>query len=144
MSDTNQIVCPSCSATNRVPSAKPASAAKCGKCGASLFSGKPTELTGANFAKHIRNSSVPVVVDFWAEWCGPCKMMGPEFAKAAQTLEPDVRMAKLDTEAAQNVAAQYNIRSIPMLKIFKDGKVIAEQAGAMPADQIAQWVRENT
>ncbi len=144
MSDTNQIVCPSCSATNRVPSSKSASAAKCGKCGASLFSGKPTELTGANFAKHIRNSSVPVVVDFWAEWCGPCKMMGPEFAKAASVLEPDVRMAKLDTEAAQNVAAQYNIRSIPMLKIFKNGKVIAEQAGAMPADQIAQWVRENT
>ena len=144
MSDTKQIVCPSCGATNRVPSAKSASAAKCGKCGENLFNGKPVELTGANFAKHIRNSSVPVVVDFWAEWCGPCKMMGPEFAKAAKTLEPDVRMAKLDTEAAQNIAAQYNIRSIPMLKIFKNGKVIAEQAGAMPADQIAQWVKSNT
>ncbi len=143
MSSTNQIVCPSCSATNRVAAEKPATAAKCGKCAAALFNGKPTELTGANFAKHIRNSSVPIVVDFWAEWCGPCKMMGPEFAKATTTLEPDVRMAKLDTEVAQNVATQYNIRSIPMLKIFKDGKVIAEQAGAMPADQIAQWVRSN-
>lgn len=143
MPSANQVVCPSCSATNRVPTEKSASAAKCGKCGAALFNGQPTELTGANFTKHIRNSSVPVVVDFWAEWCGPCKMMGPEFAKAAATLEPDVRMAKLDTETAQNVAAQYNIRSIPMLKIFKDGKVIAEQAGAMPADQIAQWVRSN-
>ncbi len=141
---SNQIVCPSCSAINRVPDDKPAAAAKCGKCGGALFSGKPVELSEANFSKHITRSSIPVVVDFWAEWCGPCKMMGPEFAKAASALEPEYRMAKLDTEAAQNVAAQYGIQSIPMLMIFKNGKVVAQQPGAMPANQIEAWVRANS
>ncbi|HHB83215.1 MAG TPA: thioredoxin TrxC [Devosia sp.] len=141
---SNQIVCPSCSAINRVPDNKPAHAAKCGKCKSRLFPGKPVELTAANFNKHISKSSVPVVVDFWAEWCGPCKMMGPEFAKAATALEPDFRMAKLNTEAAQNIAAQYAIQSIPMLMIFKNGKVIAQQPGAMQAGQIENWVRSNS
>ena len=141
---SNQIVCPSCSAINRVPDNKPASAAKCGKCKSQLFPGKPVELTAANFNKHISKSSVPVVVDFWAEWCGPCKMMGPEFAKAATALEPDFRLAKLNTETAQNIAAQYAIQSIPMLMIFKNGKVIAQQPGAMQAGQIENWVRSNS
>ena len=141
---TNQIVCPACGAINRVPADKPAASAKCGKCSNPLFPGKPIELNSANFIKHITKSSIPVVVDFWAEWCGPCKMMGPEFAKAATSLEPDYRMAKLDTEAARDIAAKYNIQSIPMLMIFKNGKVKAQQPGAMPAAQIEQWVRSNS
>ena len=141
MSDTKQIVCPKCGATNRLPAGKPALEAKCGKCGEKLFSGTPAILTDANFNKTITRSSIPVVVDFWAEWCGPCKMMAPEFAKAAARLEPQVRMAKLNTETAQATAAQYGIRSIPTLMIFKDGKVAAQQPGAMPAAQIEQWVR---
>ncbi len=141
---SNQIVCPSCTAINRVPDDKPADAARCGKCKSALFSGQPVELNGANFNKHISKNSVPVVVDFWAEWCGPCKMMGPEFAKAAGSLEPDFRLAKLNTETAQNIAAQYAIQSIPMLMIFKNGKVIARQPGAMQASQIENWVRSNS
>ena len=141
MSDTQQIVCPSCSATNRIPADKPAESAKCGKCKKPLFSGHPVHLNGGNFAKHIANSSVPVVVDFWAEWCGPCKMMAPEFEKAAAKLEPNYRLAKLDTEEAQNIAAQYRIQSIPTLMVFKNGKVVAQQPGAMSAAQIEQWVR---
>lgn len=141
---SKQIVCPSCSATNRVPADKPAAAAKCGKCGGKLFTGAPVQLSDATFTKHISGNSIPVVVDFWAEWCGPCKMMGPEFAKAAKTLEPDFRLAKLDTEAARATAAQYAIQSIPMLMMFRDGKVIASQPGAMPAGQIEAWVRQNS
>ncbi len=141
---SKQIVCPSCAAINRIPDEKPAAAAKCGKCKTPLFSGKPVELTDGNFNRFISKNSVPVVVDFWAEWCGPCKMMGPQFAKAAATLEPDYRLAKLDTEAAQKVAARYAIRSIPMLMIFKDGKMVAQQPGAMQSGQIEAWVRANS
>ena len=141
---SKQIVCPSCGAINRIPDNKSASAAKCGKCGSPLFSGKPIELNSGNFNKQISKNSIPVVVDFWAEWCGPCKMMGPEFAKAAKNLEPDFRLAKLNTETAQNIAAQYSIQSIPMLMIFKNGKVIAQQPGAMAASQIEAWVRGNS
>jgi len=101
------------------------------------------ELNDAIFQKYVTRTSVPVVVDFWAEWCGPCKMMAPEFAKAAEELEPEAKFAKLDTERNQVAAMQYGIRSIPTLMIFREGKVIAQQAGAMPASQIVQWVKSN-
>ena len=137
-----EIVCPACAAVNRVPAEKPAAEARCGKCHQPLFSGQPEELTAANFEKTITRNSIPVVVDFWAEWCGPCKMMAPEFRKAAQALEPAVRFAKLDTEAAPGPAAAHGIRSIPTMILFRNGKEVARQSGAMPAGQIVQWVRD--
>ena len=143
MSDAIQIVCAACGAVNRIPADKPVKEAKCGRCGAKLFPGKPVELNDAIFQKYVTRTSVPVVVDFWAEWCGPCKMMAPEFAKAAEQLEPEVKFAKLDTERNQMTAMQYGIRSIPTLMIFREGKVIAQQAGAMPASQIVQWVKSS-
>ncbi len=141
MSDALQIVCPSCGAINRIPAGKDPLKAKCGKCGGKLFNGKPVALTDANFARMVTKNSIPVVVDFWADWCGPCKMMAPEFARAAAQMEPRVRFAKLDTEANPMTANQFRIQSIPNLMIFKDGKPIAQQAGAMQASQLMQWIK---
>lgn len=144
MSEISKIVCPKCAAINRVPSSKPALSAKCGKCGSPMFSGVPTELTSATFDKHITKNDIPVVVDFWAEWCGPCKTMAPEFSKATKILEPNVRMAKLNTEQARDIAGKYAIRSIPTLMIFKNGKLTSQQPGALSASQIQQWVAQNS
>lgn len=138
--DTKHIVCPHCDATNRIPSARLGDAPKCGKCKQVLFAGQPLNLTAANFNKHISHSDVPVVVDFWAPWCGPCQTMAPAFAQAAQQLEPNYRLAKVDTEAEQALGAQYGIRSIPTIAVFKNGKEIARQAGAMGAENIKRWV----
>lgn len=142
MSDSYHAVCPHCSATNRIPKSKSAGDAKCGKCGGQVFNGNPVALTTQSFQRHIKSNDIPVVVDFWAEWCGPCKMMAPEFAKAASEMEPQARFAKVDTEAEQSIAAQFGIRSIPTLIIYKGGKEVARQAGAMPAEQLKAWVRQ--
>ena len=143
MSDSKHIVCPSCSAINRLPANKLAQGPKCGKCGAPIFTGKPAELTDQNFERHVSRSDIPVVVDFWADWCGPCKMMAPQFEQAAKQLEPEVRFAKLDTDAAQATAARFNIRSIPTIALFKGGREVARQAGAMGAADIVRWVRSH-
>jgi thioredoxin 2 len=139
--DTKHIVCPHCEATNRIPTARLGDAPKCGKCKQVLFAGEPINLTSANFNKHINTSDVPIVVDFWAPWCGPCQTMAPAFAQAAEQLEPTYRLAKVDTEAEQALGAQYGIRSIPTIAIFKNGKEIARQAGAMGAEDIKRWVQ---
>jgi len=137
------IICPQCSATNRIPDNRLQDAPKCGKCKQPLFMGAPVELTDSTFQKHIAKNDIPVVVDFWASWCGPRKMMAPEFKKAAEQLEPSVRFAKLSTENNQQTAAQFGIRSIPTMILYKNGKEVAQQAGAMSAVQISQWVQSH-
>ena len=144
MSETaTKVVCTSCGALNRLPEDKPALEAKCGKCHNTLFKGAPVNLNDNNFSGFLQKSDLPVVVDFWAEWCGPCKMMAPAFHQAAGELEPKVILAKLDTDANQKAGGAYNIRGIPTIIIFKKGEEVARKSGAMSAPQIKGWVEEN-
>lgn len=143
MAESVQIVCPHCNVTNRIPTAKMEQAAKCGRCKRPLFEGQPLDLTRSNFRKHVDQTDIPVVVDFWAPWCGPCRMMAPIFAQAAQQVEPYVRLAKVNSELEQEIAADFGIRSIPTLVILKSGKEISRQAGAMQLDQLLSWIRRN-
>lgn len=139
MSDSIHIVCPGCGAVNRIPSARLGQHPKCGKCKDPLFSARPMELTSASFGKMISRNDIPVLVDFWAPWCGPCKMMGPAFEQAAAQLEPRIRLAKLNTEAEQAIGAQLGIRNIPTLAMFRNGQELARQPGAMGAADIVRW-----
>jgi thioredoxin 2 len=144
MSDALHLVCPHCHAVNRVPGSRLREGPNCGQCHRPLFTGQPVALDAASFAKHIGRNDIPVLVDFWAPWCGPCKMMAPQFVQAAAMLEPGVRLAKVDTEAEQTLGAQYGIRSIPTLVLFKGGRELARQAGATGAQDIVRWARAHT
>ena len=134
------IVCPHCHTTNRVASAQLTSAPDCGSCHQPLFTGQPVALNESAFDRHISRNQIPVLVDFWAPWCGPCRMMAPAFEQAATQLEPQVRFVKLNTEDHQMVGAHYNIRSIPTMVLFRGGQEIARQSGAMGAADITRWV----
>ena len=141
MSDSFHIVCPHCSAVNRMVSTRLNEKPKCGKCHQALFSAHPVELTSSNFQQHLSRNDIPMLVDFWAPWCGPCKMMTPAFEQAAVQLEPKIRLAKVNTETEQTIGAQYIIRSIPTLIIFQNGRELIRQAGAMDAVNIVQWAQ---
>ncbi len=139
MSTTN-ITCPKCNAKNRLPSDRLGDGPKCGKCKKPIFSGKPMDVTAANVAAVLNHNEIPVLVDCWAPWCGPCKSFAPTFEHAARELEPKVRLAKLNTEAHQQVAGRWKIRSIPTLILFKQGKEVARLSGAVGLPQLKQWL----
>lgn len=143
MSNTN-IVCPHCDAVNRVPSERLTENPVCGKCRKPLFAGSPVALTDSNFDRHLSRNDLPLVVDFWAPWCGPCKMMAPAYEQAAGQIEPRARLAKVDTEQNQMLAQRFAIRSIPTLSVFRNGQQVASQPGAMNLPQLLQWIQANT
>ena len=141
MSAGNKMTCLECGAVNRVPEDKLGAGPKCGTCGAKLNDGKVREMDPAALAKAMKNDDVPLLVDFWAPWCGPCRMMAPEFAKAAQALAPNARLAKINTEDFPKVSMQNNIRGIPTMILYQNGREVARQSGAIPASAIEAFVR---
>jgi len=138
--DAIHVVCPHCDSVNRIPRLRVSEQPNCGRCHKGLFLGQVIELRDNQFSQHIDRNDLPVVVDFWAPWCGPCKAMGPAFNEAARSLEPRVRLAKLNTETQQATASRYGIRSIPTMIVFRQGREVARQAGAMSAVDIVRWV----
>jgi thioredoxin 2 len=140
MSEFTHIVCPHCNGTNRIPVGKVPDEAKCGRCKKSILDTKPIELSSENITQHLEKNDIPVLIDFWAPWCGPCKIMGPNFEQASHNFRGRVRFAKINTEAQQNLGAFYNIRSIPTLVLFKGGKEVDRVSGALDANQLSQWI----
>ncbi len=144
MSDTHQFVCPSCLSLNRVPVSRLGDRPICGKCKQALFPQQPVELTDSNFQRFVEKTDALLIVDFWAEWCGPCRMMAPQFAEAASQLEPPILLAKVNTEAARYTSDQFGIVSLPTLVALQGGEEFARQPGAMNTQQIIHWVRSIT
>ena len=141
MQDSRHFVCPHCSQVNRVAVDRAVHQAKCGKCHQRLFTGSPLEVDEARFDLHARREEIPLLVDVWAPWCGPCQVMVPMFAEAAQLLEPEVRLLKLNSDRAQVLSAKLEIRSIPTLLLVSKGKVMARHSGVMDARRIVEWTR---
>jgi thioredoxin 2 len=140
MTELLHIVCPHCDAINRLPAQRLDRQPSCGQCHGPLFNGHPLALRAGNFDRHVSRNDIPVLIDFWAPWCGPCKMMAPQFEQAATLLEPRVRLVKVDTQAEPKLGDRHNIRSIPTLILFGKGHEIARQSGAMGAQDIVRWV----
>lgn len=140
---TRQFVCPACAATNRLPAERDPLKARCGRCGQPLFTGHPVDVGGEAFRAHRRaTQGAAVLVDVWAPWCGPCRTMGPQFAAAAATLEPNVRLLKLNADEEGAITAELGVSGIPALILFRDGRIVARQAGAMTANQIVAWTTQ--
>jgi thioredoxin 2 len=141
MAESIIVVCPHCHTANRMSAERLADGGTCGRCKSALFRGEPMELDAASFDIHVQRSDIPLLVDFWAPWCGPCRTMAPAFAAAARQLEPEFHLAKVNTEEEQQLAARFNIRSIPTLALFRNGREVARQAGAMDATSLMRWAR---
>ncbi len=139
MSDNIDVVCAHCDSVVRLPSGRVQDAPRCPKCHEPLFAGKPVELTESNFDRHLTRSGLPLVVDFWAPWCGPCIAMAPFYEMAARQLEPKLRFAKLNTQDEPAPAARFGIRSIPTMIVFRAGKELARQSGAMETAALTRW-----
>ena len=139
-SDSLHVVCPNCDAVNRVPGVRLAAGPRCGECHRALFEGQPVALDGARFARHLEKSDIPLLVDFWAPWCGPCRAMAPEFVRAAPRLEPRLRLVKVNVDEEPALAQRFAVRSIPTLALLLHGRELGRSAGARSAEELARWV----